>query len=153
MAVARKFEDLIIWQLASEFESWAYDISEEGAMLKDPAFRQQWRDAASSPARNIAEGFAKYDPPEFARFVNIAKGSLSELQNYMIKGKERRFFTEEEYTHGWRLLCRTIRATNRFHTYLRSCGRKGPDGKDRKEEKGKSRNGDHRKRPAEPRRT
>jgi four helix bundle protein len=80
MAGARKFEDLIAWQLV------------------------------------------KYQPREFARFVNIAKGSLGEVQNHMLQGRKHGYFTEPEYTIGWRLLCRTVKATNRLHAYLRSCG-------------------------------
>ena len=121
MAGARKFEELIVWQLASQFEAWAHDISERGPVLRDEDFREQFRAAATSPARNIAEGFLKFDPPEFARYVNIAKGSLGELQNQLIKGKDKGYFSEADFTAGWRLLCRTIRATNRFHAYLRSC--------------------------------
>ena len=131
MATARKFEELIAWQLANQFEAWAYEVSETGAMLGDREFRDQWRDAACSPARNLSEGFVKYDPPEFARYVNIAKGSFGELQNHMLKGKQEGYFSEQDYETGWRLLCRAVRATNRLHAYLRSCGRKGPQPKNR----------------------
>jgi len=126
MAGARKFEDLIAWQLASEFEHWAYRVSASGPMLLDAGFRHQWRDAAASAPRNLAEGFVKYRPREFARFVNIAKGSLGELQNHMLQGRKHGYFTEPEYTIGWRLLCRTVKATNRLHAYLRSCGPEPP---------------------------
>jgi four helix bundle protein len=126
MAVATKFEELIAWQLATQFMKWAYEVSERGPMLDDPQFRKQWRDAAGSVPRNLSKGFIKYDPPEFARYVNIAKGSLGELQNDMLQGRPLGYFAEVEYTKGWRLLCRALKATNRLHKYLRSCGKKGP---------------------------
>lgn len=121
---ATRFEELIAWQRSSEFLKWAYDVSETGPMVRDLRFRTQWRDAACSAPRNLAEGFVKFEPPEFARFTNIAKGSLAELQNHLRQGQALGYFTDEQFTHGWRLLGRAFRATSRLHAYLRSCGRK-----------------------------
>ena len=73
MLPARRIEDLIVWQLASRFERWAYAVSDRGPMLRDFKFKSNWCSAAASVPRNLAEGFAKFDPPEFARYVNIAK--------------------------------------------------------------------------------
>jgi four helix bundle protein len=125
MAGAKRFEDLIAWQLASQFMAWAYKVSETGPMVRDPDFRNQWRAAAASVPRNLSEGFVKYGPPEFARYVNIAKGSLGELQSGMKQGLPLGYFPQDEYSEGWRLLCRAYKATNRLHKYLRTCARKG----------------------------
>ena len=121
MAAAKRFEELIAWQLAAEFMYWAYAASDAGPMLADPGFRDQWRDAAGSAPRNLAEGFVKYNPREFARYANIAKGSLGELQNHMLHAKALGYLSERQYLEGWRLLGRAFRATNRLHRYLRTC--------------------------------
>jgi four helix bundle protein len=76
--------------------------------------------------RNIAEGFLRFDPPEFAQFLKIAKGSIGETQNHLLHAKEQSYLTEEEFLELWRLTCRTLRAANRLHAYLRQCGRKKP---------------------------
>jgi four helix bundle protein len=123
---ARKFEELIAWQLATQFKDWAYDVSSRGRMMGDPKFRANWRDAACSAPRNLAEGFVKFEASEFARFTNIAKGSLAELQNHMLQGRPLGYFEEADYEVGWRLLCRAFRATSRLHAYLRGCGRRPP---------------------------
>jgi len=125
MAVAKRFEDLIVWQLAVRIRDAIYAFTETGGASRDYKFREQIRDSASSAARNIAEGFARYDPPEFAQFLKIAKGSLGETQNHL--RKQQKYFSEEEFTDVWRLTCRAVRAANRLHAYLRQCGRKKPD--------------------------
>ena len=121
MAVAQRFEDLIVWQLGAALRDLVYAMTAAGAVLDDGAFKNQIRDSASSVPRNVAEGFARFDPPEFAQFVKIAKGSLAETQNHLRHGRQARYFSEEQYTEAWRLSCRLARALYRFHTYLRNC--------------------------------
>jgi len=72
MAVAKRFEDLICWQVAVKLRDLVCRMIEQGPVLKDFRFRDQIRDSACSAPRNIAEGFARFDPPEFAHFLNIA---------------------------------------------------------------------------------
>jgi four helix bundle protein len=122
-----RFEDLIVWQLAVRIRDGVYSVTETGAASSDFKFRDQLRDSASSVPRNISEGFLRYNPPEFAHFLSIAKGSLGETQNHLLHGKDRRYFSEEEFNDLWRLTCRALRAANRLHAYLRRCGRKNPN--------------------------
>jgi four helix bundle protein len=95
-------------------------------VLKDLRFRDQIRDATKSAPSNMAEGFARFDPPEFARFLNIARSSLSETQDHLLHGRDQKYFEQVDFTTAWRLACRALRASNRLHAYLRSCGRKKP---------------------------
>jgi four helix bundle protein len=122
VAAARRFEDLIVWQLAVAVRDSVYVLTDRGGASSDFGFRQQIRDAASSAPRNIAEGFQRYNPPQFAQFMNIAKGSLAETQNHLLHGKHQGYFPEQEFTDTWRLTCRALRAANRLHAYLRGCG-------------------------------
>lgn len=126
MGAAKRFEDLIVWQLSVHVRDAVYALTETGGASRDFKFRDQIRDAASSAPRNIAEGFLRYSPPEFAQFMNIAKGSLGETQNHLLHGKQQKYFSEQDFTDVWRLTCRALRAANRLHAYLRRCGRKKP---------------------------
>jgi hypothetical protein len=73
MAVAKRFEELICWQVAVELRDLVCRMIEQGPVLKDSRFRDQIRDSACSAPRNMAEGFGRFDPPEFARFLNFAR--------------------------------------------------------------------------------
>jgi four helix bundle protein len=126
MATARRFEDLIAWQLAVELRDLVFTMTDRGSVLKDWKFRDQIRDFARSAPSNMAEGFARYDPPEFARFLNFARSSLAETQDHLMHGRDQKYFEQEDFTSAWRLACRALRATNRLHAYLRQCGRKKP---------------------------
>lgn len=37
------------------------------------------------------------DPPEFAQFLKVAKGSLGETQNHLLHGKQQKYFSGEEF--------------------------------------------------------
>jgi four helix bundle protein len=123
MAAVKRFEDLIVWQLAVAVRDAVYVLTGGGGASCDFAFRQQIRDSAGSAPRNIAEGFQRYNPPQFAQFMNIAKGSLAETQNHLLHGRHQGYFSEQEFTDAWRLTCRAPRAANRLHAYLRRCGK------------------------------
>jgi hypothetical protein len=95
-------------------------ISRSGSNYETPRVRRR---------RNIAEGFQRYNPSQFAQFMNIAKGSLAETQNHLLHGKHQGYFSEQEFTDAWRLTCRALRAANRLHAYLRSCGKRSEPGR------------------------
>jgi four helix bundle protein len=57
-----------------------------GPAAKDFKFRDQIRDSPSSVTSNIAEGFGRYRPAEFGRFLNIARGPLTEIHNRCAMG-------------------------------------------------------------------
>jgi four helix bundle protein len=84
MTGAKRHKDLIVWQLSYQLEREVFAKTATGEVAKDFKFRDQIRDASASAPRNIAEGFGRYRPKEFARFLEIARGSLTEthsLQN------------------------------------------------------------------------
>ena len=55
----------------------------------------QMRRAAVSISSNLAEGSRRSSRPDFARFVEIASGSLFEVVSQSFIGRRRRFLTEE----------------------------------------------------------
>ena len=54
-----------------------FAATEAGAASRDFRFRDQVRDSAASAGRNIAEGFGRFSPGDFARFLRYARASLS----------------------------------------------------------------------------
>ncbi len=57
----------------------------------------QTRRAASSIGANLAEGCGRWGDGEMARYVQIASGSASELQNHLRLAKDLAFLSTSEY--------------------------------------------------------
>src|SRR5262245_24927952 len=81
MSAAKRYQDLVCWQLADELEQLVFELTATVPAFRDFKFRDQIRDSSSSATRNIAEGFARYWPRDFARFLTIARSSLTETHN------------------------------------------------------------------------
>lgn len=78
----RSFEDLWIWQQARLLVKDVYkDFGRGTSAESDFGFRAQIQKAAVSITNNIAEGFERTTDGEFARFLDIAKGSCGEVRS------------------------------------------------------------------------
>jgi len=133
MAGARRFEDLLAWQLASELSEDVSTLTAKPRVARDRKFCEQIEAAAASPPANIAEGFGRFSPREFARFLRIARGSLLETRNHVLKAKANGYITEAESAGLLRLQSRATGAVTRLLRYLDSCKGKAPAGWDRPE--------------------
>lgn len=80
MAVVRTHKDLIVWKKSVSLASRIYSITEGFAHYDRYTLPAQMRRSAISVASNIAEGAARGSRAEYIRFLNIARGSLSELE-------------------------------------------------------------------------
>src|SRR6186997_3268302 len=96
MAGARHFTELDCWRLSRELKIALYEMAERPAVKKDIRFYDQVRDAAASAPRNIAEGFGRRTHPDFARYLDIARGSLAECQNHILDAADRGYLAEPE---------------------------------------------------------
>lgn len=81
MEKATRFEELWIWQQARALVKQIYCDFRIGAGAKDFGFRDQVRSAGVSIMSNVAEGFERGTNPEFARYLDIAKGSCGEVRS------------------------------------------------------------------------
>jgi four helix bundle protein len=81
--VVDRFEDLDAWQVADELRIEVYALTATGAASVDFKFCNQIRDAASSATRNISEGFGRFYPGEFARFMDFSIASVMEIQDWL----------------------------------------------------------------------
>ena len=91
--MAKHFDELDAWHLANELKRGVYKLTESGSVTRDFDFYNDLRDSAKSAPSNIAEGFARYAPPQFRHFLDIAIGSLSETVNHLGDGVDRKHFT------------------------------------------------------------
>jgi four helix bundle protein len=120
MAGVRRYEDLVAWQLCHQLKNEVYAITSRKEVARDFKFCNQIRDSSSSSERNIAEGFGRYRPRDFARFLDIAYGSLLETKTSLQDGRDRGHFTDDEFTRLLRLALRAGKATIRLRRYLRN---------------------------------
>jgi four helix bundle protein len=75
--------------------------------------------AASAPS-NLAEGFGRWSHRDFARFVQIAIGSLKETRDHLIDAQARGYITTEELQQATRLAKRANAACAGLVRYLKN---------------------------------
>lgn len=68
-----------VWRESIALATHVYEITESFPKSELYGLASQMRRAAVSVGSNIAEGAARFSSKEFAQFLNIAGGSLSEL--------------------------------------------------------------------------
>ena len=120
MAVATKFEELLSWQRMHELNIEVIKATENGPANRDFRFRDEIRDAADSAERNIAEGFARYNPSVFANFLDYSRASAAETRSMLKKGRACGYFSPEDFERLDRLAARGSQAVAKFQRYLRS---------------------------------
>jgi four helix bundle protein len=118
MAGVSRYEDLIVWRVADELRQGVFELTETGPASKDFKFRDQIRDSSSSPTRNIAEGFGRLSDSEFAWFMRVARGSLSETHDHLHDGLRRGYFSDADTTRLQRLALRAVKASTGLIDYL-----------------------------------
>ena len=81
---AERFEDLRIWQNARIQANRVYNsFGPDSVSSRDFGFRDQIQRCAVSVMNNIAEGFERKTDLDFARFLDIAKGSNGEVRSML----------------------------------------------------------------------
>ena len=87
-----RFEDLRIWKNARVQANSVYDsFDADSPSGRDFGFRDQIQRCAVSVMNNIAEGFERKSDPDFARFLDIAKGSNGEVRSMLYLAEDRRY--------------------------------------------------------------
>ena len=85
--MARKHHGLVVWQEAMALVQHVYELTAKFPDHERFALSSQMRRAAVSVPSNIAEGAGRHGAREFARFLLMARGSLSELETQVIISK------------------------------------------------------------------
>jgi four helix bundle protein len=117
----RRYQDLVAWQLARELERRVFAITSTVPVTKDFEYCRQIRKSSSSAPRNIAEGFGRYYPREFARFMRVALGSLNETKDHLDAGLEQNYVTQPIHDELVTLADRAIGASVNLVKYLVAC--------------------------------
>jgi four helix bundle protein len=81
---SKSFRDLIVWEKAHKLVLKTYKTTKQLPREELYGLASQIRRSSVSVAANIAEGFKKKGTADKLRFMNIAQGSLSETEYYLI---------------------------------------------------------------------
>lgn len=111
----RRYEELFAWQLAEAFSEEVHRL----IRMSDHAsqnfkFSNQILEAARGPSKHITEGFLRFSPGEFMRFLDYALGSLGETLGHLDDGIKRGYFAPPDIIPAVRLAKRCFKASVRL---------------------------------------
>lgn len=92
----RKHHDLLAWQQGIVLVKAVYRLTAGFPQNELYGLTSQMRRAAVSVPANIAEGMGRNSTKELLQFLVIARGSLSELDTYVVLSKELGFASSTE---------------------------------------------------------
>ena len=112
-------EDLIVWQKAMDLTTEIYRLIKFLPREETYALSDQMRRAAVSIPSNIAEGHGRNSNKEFANFLSIARGSLTELRTQIQICHRLKYFSEAESEIALNLCIEIYKILNIFISKLR----------------------------------
>ncbi|MFC1521403.1 four helix bundle protein [Elusimicrobiota bacterium] len=93
--MAKTFRDLIVWQESKKLTKHIYEITAAFPKEEIYGLTSQMRKASVSMAANIAEGWGNNaSKRQFTQYLNMANGSLTELECHIEISHELGFITE-----------------------------------------------------------
>jgi four helix bundle protein len=87
---------------------------------RDPEYCDQLRRSARSAPRLIAEGFGRYLPADFSKYLRYANGELKETYDALRDGVDSGYFTNDDILPLERLSKRASKASTNLVAYLAS---------------------------------
>lgn len=115
------YHHILVWKKSHEFTLEIYKITKK--FPKDELFGivSQIRRASSSVPANIVEGNARRSSKEFAQFLVLARGSLSETQYFLELSKDLEYISIDEFNHLTLLSIEVAKMLNSLLTKIKSC--------------------------------
>jgi four helix bundle protein len=90
----QSFRDLKVWGKAHALTLVVYRETERFPSAERFGLTRQMRRAAASIPANIAEGCGRASDADFARFLQMAFGSASELEYFTLLARDLRFCSD-----------------------------------------------------------
>jgi four helix bundle protein len=91
------YKDLKVWQKADQFALEIYRLTRNFPKEEMYGLTSQLRRASLSVPTNIVEGYARKGDKELSRYINIAIGSLAEVEYLLSFSKRLEYLTEDAY--------------------------------------------------------
>ena len=119
--IISRFEDIESWKEARELVKEIYSLYRD---CKDYSFKDQIQRAALSIMSNIAEGFDRGTNKEFIQFLNIARGSASEVKSLSYASLDVGYTTTKQFEAISERCLKLSNLINGFIRCLRTSDRK-----------------------------
>ncbi len=87
----RNFREIKVWQKAHQFALEIYRYTQRFPAEERFGLTSQLRKSATSVPTNIAEGCGRNSEKDFARFLSIAAGSISEAEYQILLAHDLRY--------------------------------------------------------------
>jgi four helix bundle protein len=101
------FRKLIVWQKAHQLALLVYKLTDKFPKSEIYGLTSQLRRAVVSVPANIAEGYGYGKRGQTARYIDIAQGSLSEVEYFLILSLDLSYIKQEEYDQAESLRAET----------------------------------------------
>ena len=117
------FRNLDVWQKAHSLALDVYRSTKDFPIQEQFGLKSQVRRAGSAIPANLAEGCGRGSDADFARFVQNALGSASELDYHLLLCHDLGYLSEETYQNLYKQTTRTMRMLNGLLNKLRASSR------------------------------
>ncbi|TMU56764.1 four helix bundle protein [Flagellimonas algicola] len=114
-----RFKDLEIWKRSRTFCSEIYSVTASFPDSEKFGLTNQLRRASISVPSNIAEGCSRKSNKEFSRFLEIAIGSMYELETQLLISNDMQFISNKNSELLLKKLDSIVKMTSKFKSTLR----------------------------------
>ena len=108
----KNFTNLDAWRVSHQVTISIYNLTKKFPRQELFGLTSQLRRAASSTTANIAEGWGRYHFADKIRFYYQARGSSSEVQNFLILAKDLKYCTQEDFQKTMQVVMDSFRLIN-----------------------------------------
>ncbi|OFW55183.1 MAG: hypothetical protein A2163_01070 [Actinobacteria bacterium RBG_13_35_12] len=119
MPTIKSFEELPVWKDARKFANKIYNLTNKFPKEENYGLTSQITRATVSIGSNIAEGFDRYSKKDFIKFLIIARGSISEIQNDLYIALDLKYIKQNDFQETYALAKELGKQINGFIKYLR----------------------------------
>lgn len=117
--IQKSYHKLIVYQKAFGLLLLTYKLTKQLPKSEQYILLPQIRRAAISIVANIVEGYSKSSTKEFIRFLDISKGSLTEVELYFELCLKLNYFDDKDYEEAQNLLIEVKKLIYSFQKTLR----------------------------------
>jgi four helix bundle protein len=119
LSTIKSFEELPVWKDARKFANKIYNLTKKFPKEENYGLTSQISRAAVSVGSNIAEGFDRYSKKDFIKFLIIARGSISEIQNDLYIALDLKYINQKDFQENYSLAKDLGKQINGFIKYLK----------------------------------